>query len=200
MTTPSDDVERHRRLMDLFDRACELERSAQQALLAAVDDPQLRSALAEMLEQDRRSEVFFDSASTPGMELLADDILRSGLARHGIAEPDGTPERIGEYAIVRRIGAGAMGTVYEAEQTTPQRRVALKALHPFLVSPRARERFRFEAQALAALEHTGIPRIHTVGEDRGVVYFAMDLVRGEMLTEHAERAGHRPRRCGCCRA
>ncbi len=181
---------RHARLMELFDRACELPPEEREQLLAREDlDPHMRSELRAMLDEDVRSRVFFD-VTAGGAELLARDVLLSALERGDAPAPGPEaplPERIGDYRIVRRIGAGGMGTVYEAEQNEPRRRVALKTLHPWLLDPATLERFRFEAQALARLRHPGIPPIYAVGEDRGRLYFAMELVEGPTLLRWAER-------------
>jgi serine/threonine protein kinase len=92
------------------------------------------------------------------------------------------PERLAEFRLLRRLGGGGMGVVYEAEQEPLGRTVALKLIRPeHLYFPRARERFRRETEAVARLAHPGIVAIHTVGEAAGVPYFAMELVEGATL-------------------
>jgi serine/threonine protein kinase len=91
-------------------------------------------------------------------------------------------ERLGEYRILRELGRGGMGVVYEAEQESLGRRVALKVLSSHLPLKDAfRERFRREARAAAALDHPHIVTVHGAGESRGVHYYAMQLVEGEGL-------------------
>ncbi len=90
----------------------------------------------------------------------------------------GTP--FGDFVLVRRIGAGAMGVVYEAEQTALGRRVALKTMNPNRPGF-TRERFLREASLSARLRHDGIAAVHAVGERGDVCWFAMDLVRGAPL-------------------
>jgi tRNA A-37 threonylcarbamoyl transferase component Bud32 len=85
------------------------------------------------------------------------------------------------------LGRGGTGTVYEAEQADPKRRVAVKVLHRWLVTARAAERFRFEAAALAALLHPGVPQIYAIGDDGTRLWFAMELVRGAPITTWAEQ-------------
>jgi hypothetical protein len=91
---------------------------------------------------------------------------------------------IGDYLIVREIGRGGMGIVYEARQLSLNRRVALKVL-PFAAAldPRALARFRQESLAVAQLDHPHIVHIHNVGVDRGVHYFAMQYIEGQSLAE-----------------
>lgn len=96
--------------------------------------------------------------------------------------PEQKLERLGEYRILREVGRGGMGIVYEAEQETLGRRVALKVL-PFerLNNPSYLERFRREAKAAARLHHTNIVPVFGVGESDGVHYFAMQFIHGEPL-------------------
>ena len=86
---------------------------------------------------------------------------------------------LGEFHILREIGRGGMGVVYEAEQESLSRRVALKVL-PFaaVLDPRQLARFKNEAKAAATLHHPNIVPIYSVGCDRGVHFFAMQLIDG----------------------
>jgi serine/threonine protein kinase/tetratricopeptide (TPR) repeat protein/WD40 repeat protein len=95
---------------------------------------------------------------------------------------DGHPEQLGDFRIVRQVGRGGMGVVYEAVQVSLGRHVALKVLPPqALLSPTYLERFRREARAAAKLHHTNIVPVYGVGEDAGVHFFAMQFIRGEGL-------------------
>ncbi len=74
------------------------------------------------------------------------------------------PRQIGEFKIIREIGRGGMGVVYEAEQASMQRRVALKVLFPSITSStRAVKRFQQEARAAGRLKHTNIVAVHQLG-------------------------------------
>jgi serine/threonine protein kinase len=97
------------------------------------------------------------------------------------------PDRIGGFRIVRRIGAGGMGTVYEAEQESPRRRVALKVMTPVFADEETARRFRYETEVLGQLDHEGIARIYSAGVHEGRPWFAMELVDGVDLTEHVRR-------------
>lgn len=91
---------------------------------------------------------------------------------------------LGDFRIIREIGRGGMGVVYEAEQQSLRRRVALKVL-PFAAAMDSRrlERFRNEATAAARLHHAHIVPVHSVGSERGVYYYAMQMIEGETLAD-----------------
>jgi tetratricopeptide (TPR) repeat protein len=95
------------------------------------------------------------------------------------------PERIGPYQILGILGAGGMGIVYRALQTTPIRReVALKLIRGDLISRGAAARFESERQTLAQMEHPNIARVLEAGEDEaGRSYVVMELVQGMAITE-----------------
>jgi serine/threonine protein kinase len=91
-------------------------------------------------------------------------------------------EQLGDYRIVREVGRGGMGIVYEAVQRSLDRHVALKVLpRHCLLDPTALERFRREAQAAAALHHTNIVPVLGVGEQDGLHYYVMQFIPGEGL-------------------
>ena len=91
-------------------------------------------------------------------------------------------QRLGDFRIIREIGHGGMGVVYEAEQESLGRRVALKVLSPTtLDSPRAIRRFRREAETVARLHHTNIVPVFGVGDEKGLHYYVMQLIDGEPL-------------------
>src|SRR3954454_6516364 len=89
---------------------------------------------------------------------------------------------LGDFRIIREVGRGGMGVVYEAEQISLRRRVALKTL-PFAgaMDPRQLQRFQLEAQATACLHHTNIVPVHAVGSERGVPFYAMQYIEGPSL-------------------
>jgi non-specific serine/threonine protein kinase/serine/threonine-protein kinase len=111
--------------------------------------------------------------------------------------PDTSPEtgvlspgsHIGPYRIIRMIGEGGFGEVYEAQQGIPiQRRVALKLLRAGLDTREVIARFDIERQALALMDHPGIARVHDAGTTpQGRPYFVMELVDGEPLTQFCDR-------------
>src|SRR5262249_49524674 len=100
--------------------------------------------------------------------------------------------RLGDFRLLREVGRGGMGVVYEAEQLSLRRRVALKVL-PFAaaIDPRQLQRFQNEALAAAHLRHENIVPVYAVGNERGVHYYAMQFIEGQSLA--ALIAGLRPR-------
>ena len=112
-----------------------------------------------------------------------------GLADLSNAPEPPLPEQIGPYRVLRLIGAGGMGLVYEAEQQAPRRRVALKVIRgSSLADERMVRLFQREAQALARLGHEGIAAIYEAGSTAdGLHYFAMEFVDGLQLSEHANK-------------
>src|SRR5438270_5269988 len=89
------------------------------------------------------------------------------------------PDRLGDFRIVRELGRGGMGVVFEAVQESLGRPVALKVLAAHAqLDPVRRERFVREAQAAARLHHTNIVPVFGVGEQDGLPYYVMQLIRG----------------------
>jgi eukaryotic-like serine/threonine-protein kinase len=90
--------------------------------------------------------------------------------------------QLGDFQLLREIGRGGMGIVYEAEQISLKRHVALKIL-PFAaaVDSKQLQRFKIEAQAAALLHHTNIVPVHAVGYERGYHYYAMQYIEGQSL-------------------
>jgi hypothetical protein len=123
-----------------------------------------------------------------GLEFVctaAPELSQLGEGRPGSAADDVQPSApLGDYQIVREIGRGGMGVVYEAVQISLGRRVALKVL-PFAAAldPKQLQRFKNEAQAAAQLQHQHIVPVHAVGCERGVHYYAMQFIDGQTLAE-----------------
>ncbi|MBK8098410.1 MAG: serine/threonine protein kinase [Planctomycetes bacterium] len=180
MSTPPPDDQTHRlaRLGDAMDAFLAWQGSGGQepeAFLAAHEP--LRDLLAPMLS---------DAAAAPD-EASAPVVCAPG-------------QWFGDYRLIREVGRGGMGVVWEAEQGSLRRRVALKILHEHLTwSPTAIERFRREAAVVAGLQHSAIVPIHDVGEWRGRHWFTMAFVEGRPLSEllDARRLGVR---ADCSRA
>jgi serine/threonine protein kinase/tetratricopeptide (TPR) repeat protein len=125
----------------------------------------------------------------PALELM-DDLRRSsihpgsGLSLTPVLmeAPGIAPGLLGDFQIVREVGRGGMGVVYEARQISLDRRVALKVLPmAAAMDPRQLLRFQLEAKAAACLHHTNIVPVHAVGCDRGVHYYAMQFIEGQTL-------------------
>src|SRR5580704_13685178 len=175
---------RWRRIEELFHSALEREGSGRAAFVeqACDGDESLRRELESLLAETQHTENFLES---PALDLAAKDLATS-------REP-GTPSHpasIGRYRIIRLLGEGGMGTVYEAEQEEPRCVVALKVIKLGLAAPDRLRRFRRESQALARLQHPGIAQIYESSTaDAGFgpqPFFAMELIRGLPLHEYGE--------------
>src|SRR5262245_61914251 len=136
--------------------------------------PEIAEALAECLEG-----LEFLQAAAP--HLQAPGEARGTVPATAGAElcPEGP---LGDYRLVREVGRGGMGIVYEAVQISLGRRVALKVL-PFAATldPKQLQRFKNEAQAAAQLHHTNIVPVFGTGQERGVHYYAMQFIDGQTL-------------------
>jgi WD40 repeat protein len=101
--------------------------------------------------------------------------------------------RLGPYRVLRVLGSGGMGIVFEAEDEHLGRQVALKVMKPALAgSTEARQRFLREARAAAAIEHDHIVAVFQVGDDGGLPYLIMPLLKGDSLDERLRRQGAMP--------
>jgi serine/threonine protein kinase len=178
----------------------------------AAEREAVRAAVRSLLEADRAGGALKESAAYkqlfPGFwDLVGEEYDR---LRPAVASQPGTPpsadtdpgsrrttpgpgavpaaekpaDRIGPYRIVREIGHGGMGVVYEAQDTRLPRRVALKVLNPqFSSSTQLRLRFQREAELASKLDHPHICTVYEAGEDDGAPYMAMRFVEGRPLSE-----------------
>lgn len=165
-------------IIDLFDAALELpaDRRASFLAKACAADPAARHEIESLLGHVEHVPQTFLS----GIDQCQDP-------------PEGHPARIGQYEIIRTIGTGGMGIVYEALQHSPQRTVALKVLRSGVVGRDLRRRFEREAEVLARLQHPGIAHVYDAGiadaiQADGAItpipYFAMERVPGRPLNEY----------------
>jgi len=119
------------------------------------------------------------------LELALKDPISDSADLTAVTKPPGSlPQRIGPYRILELLGEGGMGRVYLAEDTSLDRRVALKFLpQEMQADETARRRFQREAKSAAALDHPFICHIHEIGEADGQGYIAMEYVQGETLRD-----------------
>jgi hypothetical protein len=123
-------------------------------------------------------------------EFFADQQRLHRLGSNGTGLEPSTPD-FGDYVLIRELGRGGMGVVFEALQPKLGRRIALKVqLSGPLASTDDRQRFRNEAEAIAHLDHPQIIPIHEVGESDGRGYFTMKLVDGGSLADHLDKFAH----------
>jgi serine/threonine protein kinase/Flp pilus assembly protein TadD len=133
----------------------------------------------------------------PALLMIEDFRPESDDLSGSIAVGGTTLERLGDYRILREVGRGGMGVVYEAEQESLGRRVALKVLAAHgLRNPKQLLRFHREARAAARLHHTNIVPVFGVGESEGQHYYVMQFISGlgldAVLEEIKQLRGHGP--------
>jgi len=161
------------RLKDVFAAARALPRDERPAYLAAACDGNdaLRHEVESLLSSDGRAKSFLEA---PAVVLGDDTRVTRNLEGH----------RIGPYEIASRIGAGGMGEVYQARDTTLNRQVAIKVLLPAVASdPDRLARFRREARVLASLNHPHIAQIHGFEDADGAHALVMELIEGPTLAD-----------------
>jgi hypothetical protein len=124
-----------------------------------------------------------------GLDMVEDDPAE-------LLSPAQAPDeigRLGGYRVLKKLGDGGMGIVYLAEDTALRREVALKVLRPSLARrTSARKRFLREARAVAAVEHDNIVPVYQVGEERGVPYLTMPVLKGTSLEQRLRENGALP--------
>ncbi len=173
----------HHRLQEIFHEAHGLSGPDRLHFVdeACGDDAALRSEVLRLLKVADRDD-----------DPMADDALAAGDQFSAANSETEMPSEFGGCRIIRQLGAGGMGTVWEAEQLAPRRRVAIKVLSSRLVSSSMMRRFQRESDALALLRHPGIAQIYDIGVDSALgsptPYIIMELIEGETLTAYAEKA------------
>lgn len=180
---PASDAQRWRRLSELFDRALDLEPSAQAVLLDAecANDPQLRTELERMLAADASTHAFDQG---PVALSLDDAITDTRDDERGIGQ------HLGHWLLEAVLGRGGMGTVYAArrDDRDTHQRAALKRLHRRWDGSLQSQRFLQERRILASLAHPHIPHLidHGLDEDQRP-WFALELVEGQSLLQWADQ-------------
>ncbi len=176
LSPPTDSDSRDMRLVDVLDR---YERALKQGMAPPIEPlllehPDLADELRDALETLRCLWINKQSAARKDAEVVAAHDWFDG----------SDSNVIGDYRLIREIGRGGMGVVYEAEELLLKRRVALKLLPlAALLDTTMIERFRNEARAAAQLHHPHIVPIYGVGTDRGVHYYSMPLISGRTLAQ-----------------
>ena len=167
----------------------QLDAVSQESLLAEIADE-----FIERINRGEQPDIDEYAEQHPQLaEVLRQILPALELMRFPPADPDPATDsqhktqatgRLGDYRILREIGRGGMGVVYEAEQVSLGRKVALKVL-PFaaMLDKRQLQRFRNEARAAASLKHPNIVQVYAVACERAVHFYAMEYIEGQTLAE-----------------
>jgi len=203
MSESSPQLPLEQRVANALDAAGDLSGPALLAHLrrAHADDPELIAEVGTLLNLASQDNPVLDSRPLDGArtalgrlhDALASDVRSNGPATSGFDSVPHLPlpATIGAYRILRIIGEGGMGLVYEAEQPNPKRRVAIKVIGRGVNSRATLARFRNEAQVLGQLKHPGIAQIYEAATDptTGEAFFAMEYIDGPALTRFASDRG-----------
>ncbi len=169
------------RVREVFEEVVELAADMRSKALeiACADDRELRAAVEDLLAADAVEDSAAIESKAP-VELIEASTTRI--------------KQVGSYQIVRLLGSGGMGTVFEATQQHPKRSVAIKILRSLLVSDNAKRRFEYEAETLARLQHPNIAQIYEAGtwqdpdSQESCPFFAMEYVaEARSLDQYAKR-------------
>jgi eukaryotic-like serine/threonine-protein kinase len=169
MNDPQHRNERWRRLFSAFHEVREAAEADRERLMQSVD-PDLRDDVRQLLDADATT-----SSTLDHPPFFKDSLIDTVVDR---------------YRIVRVLGEGGMGVVYEAEQTDPiRRRVALKVLREEMTSGPEQARFEAERQALGLMSHANIARVYDGGTAGEHAYFTMEYVEGAPITKYCDENG-----------
>jgi serine/threonine protein kinase/formylglycine-generating enzyme required for sulfatase activity len=189
----SKESDRYAQLCDLVQTAMQQpdgpDRDAWLKRQCQTDEDLLREArsMLRAAEQTANNDAFSDQQ----LQAIRSSIEEAVTPTSANTKQDWLPDAIDKYRIVRKIGHGGMGIVYEATQDSPRRSVAIKLLHAAHSSNERQRRFRREAELLGRLQHPGIASIFEAGSydiGRGPQpYFAMELVNGTDIRSYCDQ-------------
>lgn len=197
MTSPPPRDTLERRVVAALDQAGDL---SGQPLLDHLrklypDDPELLTEIASLLHLAQAENPVLDSTPMSNArtalgrlhDALASDAKSGHASTNTHFDPATLPQSIGNYKIIRILGEGGMGLVFEAEQPNPRRRVAIKVIGKGAQSRATLARFQNEAQVLGQLKHSGIAQIFEAATDPSSreAFFAMEFIDGSPLTRFA---------------
>ncbi len=167
------------RVAAAFEEAVEMNSESQSAFLTALhaEEPDVWQEVKKLLEEESRLHPLFQTQNH-GPWLVQEDVSLVGTS-------------IGPYRLVSHLGAGGMGSVFEARRLEQdfEQKVALKLIRPDALSPETMARFRKERQILAGLQHPHIAQLYDGGQtEEGRLFFTMELISGKNLIEYSRES------------
>jgi len=180
-------------LRRLFEACCVADANERARLLeeARRVDPEAAAEAAAMLRHHDAGDAMLDRPPAAVSGGASGRLSAGGGADGAPTGALAAGTRVGKYTVCSLLGYGGMGVVYEADQDSPRRRVALKLVRSELVTGSLLRRFEHEAAALGLLQHPGIAQVYEAGSASvaGVErpFIAMELVRGEVITAYVRR-------------
>jgi|GEM_PF-479440 len=183
-------VDQFGKLREIYQAAMEREPAERETYLeeACGDDERLLDQVRAMVKDSADASDLFDQPVWKDMMGEDEDEEPEPIADLDV-EPGLPFERLGEYRLIRQLGTGGMGTVYMALQESLKRMVALKVIRvDRMGSIEVSRRFKREVETISQLQHPNIVTVFGSGVEKGVRYFAMDLIPGEDLDEELRKA------------
>ncbi len=187
-------AEQYRKISDAFDELVILPASERTPLIQErfPDEAELRQYLGALLEEHDRNDA--PIATARGFDAAGNSVAAMGGPIQGKASAaELLPVLSGAYRLLRVVGEGGMGVVYEAEQSFPRRRVALKSIRPGYTTPSMLRRFKTEIELLARLDHSNIAQVYEAGyadeASPDQAFLVMELVDGLPLHKFAKSRG-----------
>jgi len=177
-------MDRDETIEEIFHEALNIELSKRSEFLKKIckGDADLKAEVESLLEAHKDTKGFLDK---PAYSIIVEEELRESNSAAALETELGLPyKKLGEYRLIKKIGEGGMGVVYLAMQESLNREVALKIIRPERSGAMdAQARFNREVEAITELRHPNIITIYGSGEESGISYFAMEMVRGKGLVE-----------------
>jgi tRNA A-37 threonylcarbamoyl transferase component Bud32 len=172
-----------------LDRHCGRDGPLRARVEALLDSQAAASTPVQQSTRDRSTVSQADSVDgTPRIKSAQPAVVQDVLRRLAPAQTPDELGRVGGFRLLKVLGHGGMGVVFQAQDTKLKRKVAVKVMAPAVAEDKAaRQRFLREARAMAAIEHEHVVTVYQVAQEGELPYLAMQWLRGESLQQHLQR-------------
>ena len=172
------------RVKDLFDQAAELSPPERAQLLRSSGDAIVVAEVERLLVHHEKTHAAIDQPAGGGFGELLNAMAPTATM------PLMNRVLAGRFRLIRPLGQGGMGEVFEAEDAELKQRVALKTIRPHLTAePKIQQRFREEVALARRVNHPNVCRLFDLGRDGDTIFYTMELVGGETLSQRIRRGG-----------